>query len=375
MFIAQATDASTAQPFQPIVPELGVPIPGLEFTPATQQGTNVVVPYFSQYINAGYHYMVGVILIVAIIMVVWGGFRYLLGSADISNISRAKEIIRDAIVGMLLVIGAFVILNTVNPATTDLRSLELSSVQRDEIELSLLANTEDNADPETPWSSEGSVSAGLPAASSARRTFTTCPVSLTQPENRARYENNPRSQEFMQLMTGVMPGGTRDDRMIGFLEAATQCQVYLGSCLHSAEIAGGFAEGRPGTSQSRGRRTHSISSELFSTLRANRCTRDAAGCSLSAQRAEVFQRIATATPGWPDAWLSDLQPGDSIVIFNANPIDVNGCHTQVFVGWSGNGRARVLQGSPGRPVRWGNVCLSSACGSPYPLIRTFSANR
>jgi hypothetical protein len=321
-----------------------------------------------------------VILIVAIIMVVWGGFRYLLGAAEVGNISRAKEIIRDAIAGMLIVIGAFVILQTVNPATTDLRSLELSSVQRDEFELSLLANTEDNSDPTAAWSNAGSATAGvtgstLPRSTGVRSSFASCPVTLTQPENRARYENNPRSQEFMQQIGTVISGGTRDERMIGFLDAATQCQVYLGSCLHSAEIAGGFAEGRPGTSQSRGRRTHSISSALFSTLRDNRCLRNQEGCSLSAQRATVFERISAVTPGWPNSWLTDLHPGDSIVIFNANPIDTNGCHTQVFVGWLGRGRARVLQGSPGRAVRWGNVCLSSECGSPYPLIRTFSANR
>ncbi len=375
---AQTPTPPAEQPFQPLVPELGVPIPGLEFTPATREGTDIVVPYIGQYINAGYRYLVSVILVVAIIMVVWGGFRYLLGSADVGNITRAKEIIRDAIAGMLLVIGAFLILQTVNPATVDIRSLSLSAVQRHEIELSLLANTEDNSDTTASWTSGGgqSASAGVPAptgGASTRRRFTECPVTLTQPENRRPYEQNPRSQEFMRLMGSVITGGTRSERMISFLDAAQQCRVYLGCCLCAAQLASGFAVGRPGESVSGGRFTNKISEELFLTLRENRCLRGTT-CSLRAQRALVFERIRRATPGWPDSWLPQLQAGDSIIIFNANPIDRNGNHTQVFIGWTRPGVARVLQGSPGQPVRFGNVCLASTCEDPYPLIRVRSPN-
>lgn len=109
--------APTAPDAQPIPITLGVPIG------ATRQVSGI-----AEYINLGYRYLVSVILVVAIIMVVWGGFRYLLGSANIGNVQRGKEIIRDAVVGMLLVIGAFVILNTVNPQTVALRDLDLSQI-------------------------------------------------------------------------------------------------------------------------------------------------------------------------------------------------------------------------------------------------------
>lgn len=69
------------------------------------------------YINVAYRYMVTIVLVVAIVMVVYGGFRYLVG-ASLGDIQAGKKIIQDAIVGMLLVLGAYTILSTINPATT-----------------------------------------------------------------------------------------------------------------------------------------------------------------------------------------------------------------------------------------------------------------
>lgn len=70
-----------------------------------------------EYINVAYRYMVTIVLVVAIVMVVYGGFRYLVG-ATLGDIQAGKKIIQDAIVGMLIVLGAYTILSTINPATT-----------------------------------------------------------------------------------------------------------------------------------------------------------------------------------------------------------------------------------------------------------------
>ena len=74
------------------------------------------------YINVAYRYLVTVVLVVAIVMTVWGGFRYLLG-ASIGSVQQGKETIKDALIGMLIVLGAYTILSTINPRTT-LLSLE-----------------------------------------------------------------------------------------------------------------------------------------------------------------------------------------------------------------------------------------------------------
>ncbi|MDO8584054.1 MAG: pilin [bacterium] len=73
-----------------------------------------------EYILLAYRYAVGIAIIAAIVMVVYGGFRYLLGSA-IGSVEKGKKIILDAIMGMIIVLGAWLILNTVSPATVTLQ--------------------------------------------------------------------------------------------------------------------------------------------------------------------------------------------------------------------------------------------------------------
>lgn len=123
-------------PFTPVVPQLGVPIPGFSFTTATEEDGVVSVPYLAQYVNAVYRYMTAVVLVIAIVMVTYGGFRYLLAATPL-GVKESKEIIIDAIVGMGLVLGAYVILNTVNPATLSLQTLHLQRVQSQEFAMSM----------------------------------------------------------------------------------------------------------------------------------------------------------------------------------------------------------------------------------------------
>lgn len=114
--------------FQSLTPKLGVEIPGLNLSPATQVGNSTRIPFLAEYINGIYRYLVGIVLIVAIVMMVYGGFRYLIGSA-MDDVSKGKTIIRDALIGMVLVIGAYTILNTVNPATVSLKILQVPFVK------------------------------------------------------------------------------------------------------------------------------------------------------------------------------------------------------------------------------------------------------
>lgn len=195
---AGATPAQA--PFQPLVPVLGVQIPGLTFTPASRDGDTVTVAYLAEYIDAGYRYLVGIIMVIAIIMVVWGGFRFLLGSAHVGNITKAKETIRDAIVGMLLVIGAFVILQTVNPATTQLRSLELSSVLTQDFDLGVDPDIDSEGGQITAEVAEArSVSNTLPASAEGLRANNRSSVSAL---------NNVPASEFRGLDTDCLHTNT-----------------------------------------------------------------------------------------------------------------------------------------------------------------------
>lgn len=128
---AATTNSSGPVPFVPVVPELGVPIPGFSFTPATEENGIVSVPYLSQYINAIYRYMTAIVLTVAIVMVVIGGFKYLLAASPLA-VKDGKKTITDALIGMVLVLSAYVILNTINPSLTSLESLTFEQINASE---------------------------------------------------------------------------------------------------------------------------------------------------------------------------------------------------------------------------------------------------
>jgi hypothetical protein len=110
-----------------IVPTLNVSIPGLTFSSRLGQEKGfLTVPFLAQYISAAYKYLITVSAVAAAIMIVYGGFLYIVGSAA-PQIKRGKEIITDAVIGLVLLLGAYAILSTLNP---DLLSLQPLRIQR-----------------------------------------------------------------------------------------------------------------------------------------------------------------------------------------------------------------------------------------------------
>lgn len=81
-----------------------------------------------EYIVTVYQYALGIVTIVAVIMVIVGGFKYLL-SASIPQVSDGKKIIQDAIGGMIILFLAYAILYTINPKTVRLSLPDIQQVQ------------------------------------------------------------------------------------------------------------------------------------------------------------------------------------------------------------------------------------------------------
>lgn len=137
------TDATSFDPsatstgaFTPIVPTLNVPIPGLTFSsgfsivPNAEQEQSIQVPFLGQYIAAVYRYLVAISVIAAAVMIVYGGFKYILGSS-ISSINTGKQTITDAIIGLVLVFSAYTILQVFSPAAVAPASLQITLVKAD----------------------------------------------------------------------------------------------------------------------------------------------------------------------------------------------------------------------------------------------------
>ncbi len=127
----QVSDTLTQAVRPSITPNLSVPIPGLTFSSAEKAGGTVRVSFLGQYIAAVYRYAVSIVVVVATIMVVYGGFLYLI-SPIAGDASRGMEIIKDALMGTVVLLAAYLILQTINPRLTDLESLNLNYIARTE---------------------------------------------------------------------------------------------------------------------------------------------------------------------------------------------------------------------------------------------------
>ncbi len=112
-----------------ITPHLNIPIPGLAFAENLQaSGGLVKVPYLAQYISAIYKYMTGLAIITAAIMMTWGGFLYITGETA-GTISQAKQIFSDSLIGFVIVVSAYTLLKTINPALIKPGTLDIKQIQ------------------------------------------------------------------------------------------------------------------------------------------------------------------------------------------------------------------------------------------------------
>jgi len=102
-------------------PQIG--IPGSEF----EAGKEVAVSgkTFIEYLKAIYVWSVRAIAVIAIIMIMIAGFQWMTAAGNASAIGQAKSRISSSLIGLLLAIGAYSLLNFVNPSLVHLRTLDL----------------------------------------------------------------------------------------------------------------------------------------------------------------------------------------------------------------------------------------------------------
>src|SRR5688572_7454059 len=121
-----------------IKPRLSINIPGVSFSDITVQSTNaeagisgyIDIPWIAQYMKGVYSYAVGIAGLLAGVMFVIGGFYILTAGGDGSRVQKGKQRITDAIIGLLLVFGAYIVLNVVNPELTSFEGLRVKQIRR-----------------------------------------------------------------------------------------------------------------------------------------------------------------------------------------------------------------------------------------------------
>lgn len=133
---AYATRSLNAQEI--MAPKLAINIPTLQLTNITissngsESGISgyLDIPWIAQYMRGVYSYAVSIAGILAGVMMIVGGFYYLTAGGDVNRVQKGKQRIADALIGLFLAFGAFVMLNTISPSLTSFEALRVKTVQR-----------------------------------------------------------------------------------------------------------------------------------------------------------------------------------------------------------------------------------------------------
>jgi hypothetical protein len=84
---------------------LGAPVTSGEAAPST----------FADYTNRIYQFAVVIGISLAVLMIIFGGYKYMASSGDPQSIAEAKEILIGAVVGLVLILLTRLILASIDP--------------------------------------------------------------------------------------------------------------------------------------------------------------------------------------------------------------------------------------------------------------------
>jgi len=114
--------------------ESGLPDP-VTFTP------NVTIPGFpttakvngrtaGDYIRALYVYFIGTVGVFAVAMIMYAGFLWITAAGNSTRVTQAKEQMNGAVIGLILALTSFLLLQMINPDLVKLKDLNLPTVPR-----------------------------------------------------------------------------------------------------------------------------------------------------------------------------------------------------------------------------------------------------
>lgn len=109
--------------------QVEVPIPQSAIETGVSAAASGTVKGVSQYISLVYNFAISIVGLVAAVMMIIGGFQYLTSAGDASKIGAAKKRVTDAIIGLVLALGSFALLNSLNPQLVNLKPLMTGEVK------------------------------------------------------------------------------------------------------------------------------------------------------------------------------------------------------------------------------------------------------
>ena len=82
-----------------------------------------------RYFKAWYDLLLGSVGIIATVVIMWGGFKWLSSRGDTKQISDAQDVIFSAITGLVLTFGSYLIISLINPDLTEINMPEIGDIE------------------------------------------------------------------------------------------------------------------------------------------------------------------------------------------------------------------------------------------------------
>lgn len=112
----------------PIEANLDIPVPFVEFSKPVQDDSGLTVGFIGEYISGVYQFLISIVGIVAAAMILLGGYQYLTAGGSQEKVAGAKKRIVNALMGLVLVLGSYLVLFTLNPNLVAFNALKLTTI-------------------------------------------------------------------------------------------------------------------------------------------------------------------------------------------------------------------------------------------------------
>ncbi len=362
-------------PSTPIGPTFAVNIPTVQITGTQTSQTEdgeyyqVDIPWIADYITGVYRYAVFFGSVLAAVLFMLAGLQWLTAGGNASRVGAAKKRMVDTTIGLVLILGTFLILNTVNPELTSLRPLRVKTVPLDPLEVEMHSTTVATSVP-----GDSTYDVRSDSGTYVAQYFNDCPFDLpeslnTPPncEGRNTFAHPTcRERVFFERIYPMLEGDT-SQKYVMAMEAAWKCRVKLGSCGRTLSDLAELALSGPNAEclQQENRGRFPIGCMDTYRSRAQNTTVRGWNEREGKTSAEILDILRTENPGYPDNL--NIGPGAIVTYYNGNP-SAGGSHRVFVAGFNEEtGMAQLLEGQVGSPPTSRDVCMSSVCRR-YPPI-------
>lgn len=100
------------------------------YTLQTPLGNITTIEDIADYISKFYNFLIGFAAILAVVMIMVGGVLWMMAGGSPERVSNAKSFITSALIGLILALSSYLLLQTINPRLVKLEMPELPSIKK-----------------------------------------------------------------------------------------------------------------------------------------------------------------------------------------------------------------------------------------------------